>query len=158
MWRAIIVGAFFLSASPAISKEVVRISIDRGGNYHDYIAKINSAKGKLVMIDGDCQSACALYFHSSFQGQHDLCATDNARLGFHKPYTPDQDGNPLRGEFYLKQTEEDWYIVKGGMPQKIWEILDFNHVYIPNPTLDGNTQKMFWIGPETLQSIYGKCS
>lgn len=143
-------------ATPVAAQDIVRISIDRGGINHEYFKKIRQAQGKLVIIDGICSSACTFYLHHTFIKLYDICATDNAQIGFHKPYTPGEDGYPMRGDFYVQQSESDWYIMKSGMPDKIRDILDRAH--IPNPSAGDPTDEIYWIDAPTLQSAIGKCS
>lgn len=77
------IGVLLTLATVAHSAPVVVIKTDIGGILKDYIAaaKAYARSGTYIVVDGDCVSACTLYF--SYVPKSRICATPQARLGFH---------------------------------------------------------------------------
>lgn len=91
----------------------VLVRNDPGGAIYHYLswARSYEARGTHVVIDGYCDSACTLYTNVP-----NVCATDRAVLGFHKPwvtgrggervYTPAQDRHHVAR--YRRPAVRDW--------------------------------------------------
>lgn len=58
---------------------------DHGGEAEIYKELVKTLKGKRVVIDGTCHSAC-MYYISSYSTANGYCATERADLGFHAPF------------------------------------------------------------------------
>lgn len=88
LWRVIAVCfvlclAFWIWLAVALLSPVRAdvIRNDGGGDVREYTLRANLAvlKGKTIVIDGWCASACVMYLRAG-------CVTPRARLGFHSPY------------------------------------------------------------------------
>ena len=73
----------------------MRIAEDRGGQIGHYLQAfaLLRSTGEDVMIDGNCLSACTLVL--GLLPNNKICATENARFGFHAAWMPDRDGRPV---------------------------------------------------------------
>lgn len=71
------------------------IHSDSGGRIEDYLSRYRSARAsnERVVIDGSCLSACTLVLGIVPRGR--LCATQNATLGFHSAWEPDDHGHAV---------------------------------------------------------------
>jgi hypothetical protein len=83
-----------LSAASQASA-TMRISEDRGGQIGRYLQAFAAVRssGENVVIDGNCLSACTLVL--GIVPRERVCATQNARFGFHAAWMPDRDGRPV---------------------------------------------------------------
>ena len=81
---AMLFGTLFVQSSDA----AVWIRDDMGGALGDYILKFSSIRksGQLVVIDGDCYSACTLV--TGAVPRKNICITPRAALGFHAALVP----------------------------------------------------------------------
>jgi hypothetical protein len=73
----------------------MRISEDRGGQIGHYLEAYSMLRtsGEKVVVDGNCLSACTLLLGVIPRDR--ICATGNARFGFHAAWMPDSDGRPV---------------------------------------------------------------
>ncbi|HEY2757875.1 MAG TPA: hypothetical protein VGJ01_19285 [Pseudolabrys sp.] len=73
----------------------MRISEDRGGQIGHYLETYSMLRtsGEKVVVDGSCLSACTLLLGVIPRDR--ICATGNARFGFHAAWMPDSDGRPV---------------------------------------------------------------
>jgi hypothetical protein len=96
------------------------IRFDPGGVVEDYMARERSfeLKGKKIVIDGRCASACTLYTRSP-----DLCVTSRAAFYFHEA-ADGKDADHLVGRdpevtasmmSFYPQRISDWIKSKGGL-------------------------------------------
>lgn len=82
-------------ATVAPADAAMRISEDRGGQIGHYMRTFAAVRssGELVVIDGNCLSACTLVL--GLVPRERICATPRARLGFHAAWMPDAYGRPI---------------------------------------------------------------
>jgi hypothetical protein len=82
-------------SSISSASATMRISEDRGGQIGRYLQAFAAVRssGEKVVIDGNCLSACTLVL--GIVPRERICATQNARLGFHAAWMPDSDGRPV---------------------------------------------------------------
>jgi hypothetical protein len=81
---ALTLGALLLLSAPALGTVV--ITEDGGGTivrFEERYAMFKAAD-QLVIIDGDCISACTLVF--TIMPRDRVCVTERARFGFHNAY------------------------------------------------------------------------
>jgi len=93
--RGLILCAALLVAGMMPASATMRIAEDRGGQIGHYLqafAMLRST-GEKVIVDGNCLSACTLVLGIIPSSQ--ICATENARFGFHAAWMPDRDGHPV---------------------------------------------------------------
>jgi len=93
--RGIVFGAVLTALSVTSASATMRISEDRGGQIGHYLqtfAMLRSS-GENVVIDGNCLSACTLVL--GLMPRERICATQNARFGFHAAWMPDSTGRPV---------------------------------------------------------------
>jgi len=93
--RGLILCAALLVAGIAPASATMRIAEDRGGQIGHYLQAFTLLRvtGEDVVIDGNCLSACTLVL--GMIPNNKMCATENARFGFHAAWMPDRDGRPV---------------------------------------------------------------
>ncbi|HEY7230258.1 MAG TPA: hypothetical protein VH558_07805 [Pseudolabrys sp.] len=93
--RGLLLGAAVLALTASSASATMRISEDRGGQIGRYLQAFAAVRssGENVVIDGNCLSACTLVL--GLVPRERVCATQNARLGFHAAWMPDRDGRPV---------------------------------------------------------------
>jgi hypothetical protein len=76
----------------------MRISEDRGGQIGHYLEAYSMLRssGENVVVDGNCLSACTLLLGVIPRDR--ICATSNARFGFHAAWMPDDDGRQVTSQ------------------------------------------------------------
>jgi hypothetical protein len=81
--RSLIVAVLFGLLLVRQSDAAIRIQNDMGGPLGDYLMKFSHIRksGELVIIDGDCYSACTIVTGSI--PRRNICVTARATLGFH---------------------------------------------------------------------------
>ena len=87
--------ALLLGAGMTPASATMRIAEDRGGQIGHYLQAfaLLRSTGEDVMIDGNCLSACTLVL--GLIPNNKICATENARFGFHAAWMPDLNGRPV---------------------------------------------------------------
>jgi hypothetical protein len=93
--RGLVLGAAVMALTVSSASATMRISEDRGGQIGRYLqayAAVRSS-GENVVVDGNCLSACTLLL--GVVPRERICATQNARFGFHAAWMPDHDGRPV---------------------------------------------------------------
>jgi hypothetical protein len=93
--RGLVLGAAVAALSVTSASATMRISEDRGGQIGRYLQAFAALRssGENVVIDGNCLSACTLIL--GLVPRERVCATANARFGFHAAWMPDNDGRPV---------------------------------------------------------------
>lgn len=93
--RGLVLGAAVVALSVTSASATMRISEDRGGQIGRYLQAFAAVRssGENVVIDGSCLSACTLIL--GLVPRERVCATANARFGFHAAWMPDNDGRPV---------------------------------------------------------------
>ncbi len=93
--RGLILCAALLMAGIAPASATMRIAEDRGGQIGHYLQAfaLLRSTGENVIVDGNCLSACTLVL--GMIPSNKICATENARFGFHAAWMPDRDGRPI---------------------------------------------------------------
>jgi hypothetical protein len=105
-------GVAFMASCVAPASATMRIAEDRGGQIGHYLqafAMVRSS-GEHVVIDGNCLSACTLVL--GLIPRNRICATHNARLGFHAAWMPGSDGRPITSAL---GTQALWNIYPGSV-------------------------------------------
>jgi hypothetical protein len=103
--------------------EPCRITFSGGGEVTSFLraAREVSQSGKLVIIDGPCYSACAMF---ADRARDSVCITSRAKFGFHQGYELGQIGD---SKYYLllRRFEPEhssdiarWIKSNGGYPAK----------------------------------------
>lgn len=156
MFREIAIAAALLVSTAAHAEVVYTIRDDKGGGtdrYRQLYASLKEAKAKIV-IDGVCASACGLVF--SLVGHNQMCATDNARAGFHKATVRSAVTGSLLGSdidrLIADRTTLELYMALPLMMQLIVPLDDWPDVYAGASPKDA-----VWVGHRQLQQIIGKC-
>lgn len=93
--RAHLIASAIVSAmvfATSASATVV-LNGDSGGKMEEYAARFQQvrASGETVVIDGACSSACTMVL--GLVPRNQVCATENAVLGFHAAWMYDNSGN-----------------------------------------------------------------
>ncbi len=93
--RGLLLGAAMVALSVTSASATMRISEDRGGQIGRYLQTFAAVRssGENVVVDGNCLSACTLLL--GLVPRERVCATHNARFGFHAAWMPDSDGRPV---------------------------------------------------------------
>ncbi|MGE5164734.1 MAG: hypothetical protein ACM3IH_12015 [Sphingobacteriales bacterium] len=134
--RGLVLGATVLALSVSSASATMRISEDRGGQIGRYLqvfAALRSS-GENVVVDGNCLSACTLVL--GLVPHERVCATQNARFGFHAAWMPDNDGRPVTSplgtqalwNFYPASVRR-WIKRHGGLSRKM--------IYLQGREMDG---------------------
>src|SRR4029078_12296314 len=125
-FRGLVLGAAVLALTVSSASATMRISEDRGGQIGRYLqayAAVRSS-GENVVVDGSCLSACTLLL--GVVPRERICATQNARFGFHASWMPDHDGRPVTSPLGTQAlwniypaTVRRWITQHGGLSRKM---------------------------------------
>ena len=120
----------------ASASATMRIVEDQGGQVGKYLqtfAKVRST-GELVIIDGDCLSACTMVL--GLVPSRQICATPRARFGFHAVSMPNSDGRLVTSGLATEAlwgiypaSVRRWIIRHGGLTKQM--------IYMEGRSLDG---------------------
>jgi hypothetical protein len=120
--KVALLGAIFAALLVSSASATVRISSDPGGQLGPYLENLVALRdsGERVVIDGSCLSACTMVL-GVIRRDH-ICATPNARLGFHAAWRRDEsghrivsrDGTQLLMNVY-PQRARNWIAHRGGL-------------------------------------------
>ena len=93
--RGLVLSAIVLACGVSSASATMRISEDRGGQIGHYLQTFAAVRssGENIVVDGNCLSACTLLL--GLVPRERVCATQNARFGFHAAWMPDDDGRPV---------------------------------------------------------------
>jgi hypothetical protein len=123
--RTAVAGALVMLLGIGSASAEVRIQNDFGGQIGPYLYKFAMMReaGHKVVIDGPCLSACTLALGVIPRDR--ICVTQNAVLGFHAAWMPDDNGRPVRstgGTRLLMAVYpprvRDWIKRRGGLHTK----------------------------------------
>lgn len=124
--NAALLGAVCAALMVPSASATVRISSDPGGQLGPYLQTLVDLRGsgERVVIDGPCLSACTMLLGMIPRDR--ICATRNARLGFHAAWRPDEDGRKVvsrAGTQLLMdvypQHVRDWIARHGGLTPRM---------------------------------------
>jgi hypothetical protein len=114
----------------------MRIVDDRGGPIGEYLQAFANARstGELVVVDGDCLSACTLVL--GLVPSNQICATPRARFGFHAPSVLNNEG------FFVtraKATQAMWNVYPASVQRWINQHGGLSHemIYMDGRSLAG---------------------
>ena len=84
----VLLVAALLASGLNPASATMRISEDRGGQIGHYLEAYSMLRssGENVVVDGNCLSACTLLLGVIPRDR--ICATSNARFGFHAAWMP----------------------------------------------------------------------
>src|SRR5215510_7434577 len=146
--RGFVLGAAVMALTISSASATMRISEDRGGQIGRYLqtyAALRSS-GESVVVDGNCLSACTLLL--GVVPRERICATQNARFGFHAAWMPDHNGRPVTSplgtqalwSFYPASVRR-WINQHGGLSRKMIFLQgrDLNGI-VPSCDRDPRTQ------------------
>jgi hypothetical protein len=123
---AAVIGVVCAALTVSSASATVRISSDPGGQIGPYLENLVALRGsgERVIIDGPCLSACTMLLGVIPRDR--ICATANARLGFHAAWRPDESGRPVvsRGGTQLlmdvyPQRVRNWIARRGGLTPRM---------------------------------------
>jgi hypothetical protein len=94
-FRTIVAGALLLIGGASSASATMLITEDRGGQIGQYLQAFAALRssGDNVVVDGNGFSACTLLL--GLIPRQRVCATPNARFGFHAAWMPDENGRPV---------------------------------------------------------------
>jgi hypothetical protein len=124
--RGLVLGAALLASAVVPASATMRIAEDRGGQIGHYLQAfaVLRSTGENVVIDGNCLSACTLVL--GLIPNNKICATENARFGFHAAWMPDRDGRPVTSSMGTRAlwniyptTVRHWINRHGGLSRKM---------------------------------------
>lgn len=124
--RTALLGAVLaaLLASPASA--AIRVAGDPGGQIGPYLEKLRTMRnsGEKIVIDGLCLSACTMILGVIPRDR--ICVTQNARLGFHAAWRPDDSGRPVTSQSGTRllmdvypQHVRNWIAKRGGLTPRM---------------------------------------
>jgi hypothetical protein len=123
------------------SDAAVRIGQDRGGRMGAYVDKYQGLRssGEMVIIDGDCLSACTIVLGSV---PHDrICVTSRAKLGFHAAWNPASNGR-------RKTDTEATHTLYSMYPSEVQRWIDQR---------GGLSPRMIFLSGRDLAAMYRRC-
>lgn len=124
--RGLVLCAALLVSAVVPASATMRIAEDRGGQIGHYLQAfaVLRSTGENVVIDGNCLSACTLVL--GLIPNNKICATENARFGFHAAWMPDRDGRPVTSTMGTRAlwniyptTVRHWINQHGGLSRKM---------------------------------------
>ncbi len=124
--RGLVLCAALLASAIVPASATMRIAEDRGGQIGHYLQAfaLLRSTGENVVIDGNCLSACTLVL--GLIPNNKICATENARFGFHAAWMPDRDGRPVTSTMGTRAlwniyptTVRHWINRHGGLSRKM---------------------------------------
>ena len=124
--RGLVLCAALLASGIMPASATMRIAEDRGGQIGHYLQAfaLLRSTGENVVIDGNCLSACTLVL--GLIPNNKICATENARFGFHAAWMPDRDGRPVTSTMGTRAlwniyptTVRHWINGHGGLSRKM---------------------------------------
>ena len=133
--------AVVMLAGVRASDAAVRIGQDRGGWMGAYVDKYQGLRssGEMVIIDGDCLSACTLVLGSV---PHDrICVTSRAKLGFHAAWNPASNGR-------RKTNTEATHTLYSMYPSEVQRWIDQR---------GGLSPRMIFLSGRDLAAMYRRC-
>jgi len=133
--------AVVMLAGVRASDAAVRIGQDRGGRMGAYVDKYQGLRssGEMVIIDGDCLSACTLVLGSV---PHDrICVTSRAKLGFHAAWNPASNGR-------RKTNTEATHTLYSMYPSEVQRWIDQR---------GGLSPRMIFLSGRDLAAMYRRC-
>ncbi len=133
--------AVVMLAGVRASDAAVRIGQDRGGWMGAYVDKYQGLRssGEMVIIDGDCLSACTLVLGSV---AHDrICVTSRAKLGFHAAWNPASNGR-------RKTNTEATHTLYSMYPSEVQRWIDQR---------GGLSPRMIFLSGRDLAAMYRRC-
>lgn len=153
---ALIIGGC-TTTSNYFGKNTMIIRQDNGGVVAQYKAKIFNFKqsgGTHVVIDGECYSACVLWLHRDFG--LNVCATPNAKIGFHMPYSVNQMTRQIDRSLNsaLHSEIEGRYIING-MPKPLKNYWNTN--YMPSVYKGNAPSDMSIVSGYQAVDLVGDC-
>ena len=91
----VLLVAALLASGLNPASATMRISEDRGGQIGHYLQAFSMLRtsGENVVVDGNCLSACTLLLGVIPRDR--ICATGNARFGFHAAWNYDDTGHKV---------------------------------------------------------------
>jgi hypothetical protein len=122
----VLLFAALLASGLNPASATMRISEDRGGQIGHYLQAFSMLRtsGENVVVDGNCLSACTLLLGVIPRDR--ICATSNARFGFHAAWMPDPDGRPVTSPMGTQAlwkvypaTVRRWINRHGGLSRKM---------------------------------------
>jgi hypothetical protein len=139
--RGFLLGAALVAFSVSTASATMRISEDRGGQIGRYLQTFAAVRssGENVIVDGNCLSACTLLL--GLVPRERVCATQNARFGFHAAWMPDSDGRPVTSPL---GTQALWNIYPASVRRWI-------------KRHGGLSRKMIYLQGRDLQAIVPSC-
>jgi len=139
-----------------INGNTATIYYDGGGNIAEYEQQIKTAKKNgvtNVVIDGICPSACILWMHESYD--LNVCAKENAAVGFHIPYSIAPNGKVI-------VSEEEYSIglmiareMVIGLPEKLRD--HWFGIKLPAPSKGDPVSMMDWVIGDDAVDMIGDC-
>jgi hypothetical protein len=92
---ALLIGLLLSFVAASRSVAITRIHDDMGGPLGKYLLMFTAIRdsGELVIIDGNCFSACTLV--TAIIPKQRICITERAALGFHAGWVDDLTGRPV---------------------------------------------------------------
>jgi hypothetical protein len=108
----LLLSAAVLASLVVPASATMRIAEDHGGQIGQYLQAyaLMRSSGENIVIDGNCLSACTLVL--GLIPRNRICATHNARLGFHAAWMPGNDGHPVTSAL---GTQALWNIYPGSV-------------------------------------------
>lgn len=132
------------------------IKNDLGGMTMDYhnLAQRLAQQGVPVVIDGTCASSCLLFVHEEYG--LDVCATPNARLGFHMPFVETRMGRLDRREETIQGTYAVAEVILAGLPDPLQAAFPIDQ--LPSVYHGARKSEMLWVSGADAQSAIGACN
>lgn len=131
------------------------INEDRGGRLVDYLRDAENFKerGIQLRINGICASGCVMFLHDDYG--LDVCATKNARIGFHMPYSLRPMGKADRNPEHAAQMAAIAESIVAGLPPALQEAFAVDT--LPSVYKGDDPSDMAWVSGKAAQDAIGAC-
>lgn len=156
MIRKLLLTTAFLSifATAVHGKEIAfLVDGDTGGKTKLYEEKAQAIGRSKVIIDGLCLSACTMFLRKDWA--LDVCYTESALFGFHKPFQWDKD-HVVTGISAITQADTDWRVMFfEQMPSRVQALLTGKQ--IPAPAAGDPTSRFIYVKARDLRGAVKRC-
>ncbi|RWI96397.1 MAG: hypothetical protein EOR22_06455 [Mesorhizobium sp.] len=139
---------------PASSKEIAYlVDGDLGGELLRYQEKAKIIGSAKIVVDGACLSACTMYLRKDWN--LDICYTQSALFGFHKPYKW-LEGRVITGISAITTADASWRSeFFDQMPAGIKAMLTGKQ--IPEPAAGDPTDRFVYIKARDVRNAVKRC-
>lgn len=151
-----LLSSLIILVSTSAFAETYVINNDNGGVLVEYkqVASANIDKISKVEIRGMCASACIVWLFTEYN--YDICITEGANIGLHKPYSITNISKEILYDWkYQMSSALAWQAMEISLPVKLQEVI--NKVYIPSVYNGDKPSDIAILDYNILKQIFKTC-